>query len=129
MKFTATKILIASLFLFAIVAGTGCDKIKIPGNLAGQILNEAGQGQGYMSVSCVDMENGVEASRMTAEDGGNFFFEKIDPGTYIIKTFSMSGKEIPNDCKPIKMGSGRTITETIYLIPQDQNTHGIFLHW
>jgi hypothetical protein len=99
--------------------GAGCKEINIPGNLAGQILNQAGQGQGYLSVAAIDVETGVEAQRLTAEDGGNFFFEKLDAGRYIIKTFSMAGKELPNDCPEVSLGAGRTEQVIIYLIAEE----------
>lgn len=116
-----SRILVAAICLTALALVAGCPKLNIPGNLAGQVLNEAGQGQGYISVAVVDQETGREADRMTAEDSGSFFFEKVDAGTYIIKTYSMSGKELPNDSKPVKLGTGRTINVVVTLIPEDSS--------
>lgn len=113
------KIVFAAIVLFAALALMGCNKINIPGNLAGQVLNQAGQGQGYITVAAIDNETGVEAARMTAEDGGNFFFEKLEAGIYTIKTYSMAGVEMPNDSEPVALGAGRTETAIIYLIPQE----------
>ncbi len=113
-KYWAVAVCLAALALSA-----GCQDLNIPGNLAGQVLNEAGQGQGYITVSAVDVETNAEVARLTAEDAGNFFFEKIDAGTYIIKTYSMAGKELLNDSEPVGIGAGRTITVTVTLIPEE----------
>lgn len=117
-----SRILVAAICLTALAFIAGCPKLNIPGNLAGQVLNEAGQGQGYVSVAVVDAETGHEAGRLTAEDSGSFFFEKVDAGTYLVKTYSMSGKELPNDCQPVKLGAGRTINVVVTLLPQDSNS-------
>jgi hypothetical protein len=104
-------VVVVSMAALALVAG--CPKLNIPGNLAGQVLNEAGQGQGYITVACVEVESGAEVARMTAEDAGNFFFEKVEAGTYIIKTYSMAGVEMPNDSEPVNIGTGRTISVVV----------------
>lgn len=114
-----SKFWVVAALVIVVALGASCKEINIPGNLAGQILNQAGQGQGYMSVAAINVDTGVEVQRLTAEDGGNFFFEKIDPGTYIIKTFSMAGKEIPNDGKPVTLGAGRTEQVTLTLLPEE----------
>lgn len=113
------KFWVVAVCMVALALVAGCTELNIPGNLAGQVLNEAGQGQGYVSVAAVNTETGVEVSRLTAEDAGNFFFEKVEAGNYIIKTYSMSGKELPNDSEPVNVGAGRTVSVTITLQPTE----------
>jgi hypothetical protein len=90
-------------------------KLSIPGTIAGQVTNEGGQGQGYMSVKLCDAKSGEEVQVVTAEDTGNFFFEKVDPGEYIIKLASTSGGDMPCDSKAFKLGPGKTETLTIMI--------------
>lgn len=111
----AKSVIIFSMCLAFI---SSCDKINVPGNIAGQILNEAGQGQGYMSIHCIDAETGREADIQTAEDSGNFFFSKVEPGKYELKTFSMAGVEIPNDCEGVTLTAGRTLNVVITVYPE-----------
>ncbi len=106
-----------------LVAAAGCDKFKkggafninIPGKVAGQILNAAGQGQGFISVQVCDAESGKVVDQTTAEDSGNFFFNSVESGEYIIKVLSMGGGEMPSDAKPFKLGAGKTESLTITL--------------
>ena len=98
----------------------GCNLIKgvnmkIPGNVAGQITNEGGQGQGFMSVKLINVKTSEEVQVVTAEDTGNFFFEKVDPGEYIIKLVDAGGGEMPCDAKQFKLGAGKTLTIPIVL--------------
>lgn len=103
------------------MAVAGCDKLKlnIPGNVAGQVTNEGGQGLGFMSVKLCDAKSGAEVQVLTAEDTGNFFFEKVDPGEYIIKLADSSGADMPSDAKPFKLGPGKTLTLTVMLKPTE----------
>jgi hypothetical protein len=110
-----------------LVASVGCDKFKkggslninIPGNVAGQILNEAGQGQGFISVQICEQGSGKVVQQGTAEDSGNFFFDKVPSGEYIIKILSMGGGEMASDAKPFKLGPGKTQQLTIILKSKD----------
>jgi len=114
-----SKIWVVAVCIFGLALVAGCPKLNIPGNLAGQVLNQAGQGQGYISVAVVKADSGAEVSRLTAEDSGNFFFDKVEAGSYIIKTYSMSGKELPNDSEPVSLGAGRTVQVVITLLPEE----------
>jgi hypothetical protein len=111
--------LISTVIMAAIVLGTflglttGCDKfnLNLPGNVAGQILNEGGQGQGFVSVHLVSTD-GAEMVE-TSSDTGNYMFKEVKPGTYIIKTFAIGGAELPNDAVEFKLGPGKTATQNI----------------
>lgn len=99
---------------------TGCNllknlNVKIPGNVAGQVTNEGGQGQGFMSVKLCDAKTGAEVQVVTAEDTGNFFFDKVDPGEYVIKLMNTGGGDMPCDAKPFKLGAGKTVTVTVVI--------------
>jgi hypothetical protein len=111
--------LVLGLFLAA-----GCNmlkgvNLKIPGNVAGQVTNSGGQGQGFMSVKLCDAKSGAEVDVVTAEDTGNFFFSKVDPGEYIIKLVNTGGGEMPTDAKPFKLGPGKTTTLAIVIKPPE----------
>lgn len=116
-KKIAVVVLALGLGLFF---SAGCNllknvNLKVPGNIAGQVTNEGGQGQGYMSVKLCDAKSGAEVDVVTAEDSGNFFFSKVDPGQYIIKLVNTSGGDMPSDAKPFKLGPGKTLTLSIIL--------------
>lgn len=115
MKRVVIIICLALAVLCLMVAG--CDKLKlnIPGNVAGQVTNEGGQGIGFMSVKLCDATSGAEVQVVTAEDTGNFFFEKVDPGEYLIKLTNSSGVPMPSDSKPFKLGPGKTLTVAVML--------------
>jgi hypothetical protein len=90
-------------------------KISIPGTVAGQVTNEGGQGQGYMSVKLCDAKSGEEIQVVTAEDTGNFFFDKVEPGEYIVKLSNTGGGDMPCDAKAFKLGPGKTQTLAIMI--------------
>jgi hypothetical protein len=98
-----------------LVTVAGCNKlnINIPGSVTGQLLNAGGQPQGYTSVKLCDVASGNEVQVQTSEDSGNFFFEKVPPGEYIIKVGNVGGSEMPCDSTPFKLGPGKTLSLTI----------------
>lgn len=116
--------LVAVAAAIAVFGGTGCDKIKVPGNVAGQLINEGGVGQGYLSVRLCDAKTGADVATQTAEDSGNFFFDHVDPGRYIIKTYYGGEKEVPNDCKPFTLAFAKTLKLTITLYTQQAGDSG-----
>lgn len=116
--------LLAVALAIAAVTGTGCNKIKIPGNVAGQLINEGGVGQGYLSVKLCDAKTGVAVQTQTAEDTGNFFFDHVDPGRYVIKTYFGGEKEVPNNCKPFGLSIGKTLKLTITIYTQQAGDSG-----
>jgi hypothetical protein len=101
------------------LAGTGCNKLtaRMPGNVAGQILNEGGAGQGFVSVHvvCLDTDTDLIGGEMVdnASDTGNFMFTQVPPGNYIIKVFAIGGDELPSDAKQFKVMIGKTVNQTV----------------
>ncbi len=114
-----------SIMLFALCALTlvvmslgSCNKLKnIKGNLAGQVVTVDGLGIGYMSVALYDIETGNEVQRQNAADSGNFFFRDVPGGKYTVKLFDISGNEMKTDTPDVKLGTGRTKTIKVTLLP------------
>ena len=104
-----------------LLAGTACDKIKIPGNVAGQILDENGAPRGLVSVQLVLVETGEVVLQETADDRGNYFFSKVDPGKYKIVTIWGRDKELPNDTEEFTLPPGKTLTKTVTVLKADEN--------
>jgi hypothetical protein len=97
----------------ALLAAASCNNIKIPGNIAGQLMDENGAPMGLVTVQLVDVQTGQAVQQETADDRGNYFFKKVDPGTYDIKTLWMGNHEYPNDTGEITLNPGKTMTINI----------------
>ena len=110
-------IYINTLIILAItlVATAGCQNLKIPGNIAGQLLDTNGFPQGLVSCQLIDATSGAVVQQETANDQGSYFFKRVDPGTYKIKTLGIGGGEIPNDCDDFVLSPGKTVTKDIIL--------------
>jgi hypothetical protein len=120
-----TGLLVLLAFAVSISCGS-CNLVRqIPGNVAGQIMNEAGQGRGFVSVQLFDVNAGTEWGMENADDTGNFMFSSVDPGTYIIKVVSIGGGELPTDAKEFKLLPGKTLKQDIIIYdePQDGATN------
>ena len=105
-----------------VLASTACDRLSnldIPGIVAGSVLNEAGQGQGYLTVKLVDEATGKEAYRDTTEDTGSFLIDKVKAGKYLLKVYRLGDEktEVATDAKEIKLLPGKTLQRTITLLP------------
>ena len=118
-KRNAALIIVCAMVLVAVTLcscwGTG--KIKL-GNLTGQVVTSTGEGIGYMSVALFDVETGTELQRQNAEDRGNFFFKEVAAGTYSIKLFDVTGTEMPIEPIEVKLGTGKTKTVVVTLLPE-----------
>jgi hypothetical protein len=98
-----------------------CDKLggamkSINGKVAGQVLNSAGHGRGYVSV-VLEPVDGSDPFVTTTEERGNFMLEEIPPGEYklLVKRSGLKSDELPSDTPTIKLGPGRTQTQNITL--------------
>jgi len=119
---TASRKLTVLLLLacFALLIGSGCDQINkmtkgIPGKVQGQCLDKNGAGRGYVSVVLKEVSTGKEAYQQNAEDSGNFFFDAVEPGKYIIVTYLVGQVPVPNDCKEFNVTPGKTIMRNVVL--------------
>lgn len=123
MRFNIFALLLAAVLL---LAALGCDKlnINIPGNVQGQVINAAGQGQGYLSIKLCEATSGKEVQVMTAEDSGTFFFEKVPAGEYIVKVVNVGGSELPCDAKSFRLGTGKTVRLTVTLTSAEAQAAG-----
>ena len=121
MRLVVTAIVLAVSLLAICASGAGCDKFttKLPGNVAGIVLNEGGQGQGFVSVHLVNQEPADEMVE-NASDSGNFMFKDVPPGSYMIKIFATGGKELPCDSKAFRVNVGKTLSQTVTLLSQEQ---------
>ena len=103
-----------------VLASAACDKLKsleIPGIVSGQVLNQAGQGQGFLSIRLFDAATGKESYRDTTDDLGNFMIDKVSAGKYQIRIYGMGDKEMATDAKDVQMRPGKTLQLTITLVP------------
>lgn len=101
------------LLAFALAS---CNLVKnIPGNIAGQLMNEGGQGQGFIAVQLVDAETGQLVVTENADDKGNFMFKGVTAGKYIIKTVPVGGGELRNDCEEFNLAPGKTLTKNVII--------------
>jgi hypothetical protein len=123
MKRFAAFLFLGLLTAFAL-SGAGCDKIKIPGNVAGQVFNDGGQPQGFVSVQLIDPANGAILQSELSNESGNFMFKQVDPGSYILKVMGMGNKELPSDAKEFKLAPGKTATVNVTLLAAAGQTEG-----
>ena len=103
-----------------VLASTACEKLRnldIPGIVQGQVLNEAGQGQGYLSLRLIDEATGKEEYRETTEDTGSFLIDKVKAGKYLLKVYQMGEREVATDAKEVRMRPGKTLQLVIILLP------------
>jgi hypothetical protein len=120
---------LALLLLGAVVAFSvacnSCNVVSnIPGNVAGQIMNEAGQGRGFVSVQLVDTATGIAWGMENADDTGNYMFKNVDTGTYIIKVISIGGGELPSNAEEFRLSPGKTLKQDIIIYdnpPEEEN--------
>jgi len=109
-------LLVAALCVY----GTGCDKIGklgVTGGISGKVMNPDGSPHGLVALVLVDRKTGAETQQQTAEDTGNFFFQKVPAGTYFIKVEGLTGHEIPSDQTDVKLAMGRTVEHDVHLNP------------
>jgi len=117
MKRYAAILFLGLLTAFALF-GAGCDKIKVPGNIAGQIFNSDGQPQGFVSVQLIAVDSGTVLQSELASETGNYMFKAVDPGKYILKVMGMGNIEQPCDAKEFKLLPGKTQTVNVNLLPR-----------
>ena len=91
---------------------------NIPGTVAGQVMDAAGNGRGYVAVQLID-ETGVPLFVENANDAGNFMFKNVDPGKYKLKVMTVGGGELQTDAEEFNLSPGKTVT--INLVVQDQS--------
>jgi hypothetical protein len=106
------------------VACSSCNVVgNIPGNVAGQIMNEAGQGRGFVSVQLIDKETGQAWGMENADDTGNYMFKSVDTGTYIIKVLAIGGGELSTNAEEFRLQPGKTLKQDIivYDTPEEED--------
>lgn len=116
MKRFAAFLLLGLLAALAL-SGAGCNKIKIPGNIAGQVFGEGGQPQGFVAIQLISSGNGSIVQTELASETGNFMFKQVDPGKYILKVMGMGNKELPSDAKEFQLSPGKTQTVNLNILP------------
>ena len=116
------RLALIALALCAATLQLSCDKIngamkKVEGKVAGQVLNKAGRGHGYVSVELVpaDTTSGNETMNTLAEESGNFMIEDVPPGKYTLHVKDAGGNEMPSDTPAVSVGPGRTMTQNVIL--------------
>jgi hypothetical protein len=93
-----SRAVLLGIAVLTLIGAMGCNQLKklnVPCNIAGIVINELGQPQGYITVQLILKEDGRVAQQMTTEDAGNFMFSKIDPGLYQVKVLGMGQAELP----------------------------------
>jgi hypothetical protein len=112
------------LLTIALLMLGSCDKLSgamksVEGKVAGQVLNSAGRGRGYVTVEIVpEGTDGGKPQTTLAEDSGNFMFENVTPGSYKMFVRISGGTELPSDNPIVKVGPGRTVTQNVILTDQ-----------
>jgi len=111
LRFLAVVMLVALLL--------SCDKLNsamksVNGKVAGIAMNEAGRGRGYITVKLLPDGGGDELMEL-ADDAGNFMFDTVPPGKYVMHAYNGGGSEIPSDTPTVNVGPGRTMNQNITL--------------
>ena len=113
----AISTLIVAALAIAIMGS--CNVVgNIPGTVAGQVMDAAGNGRGYVAVQLID-ETGIPLFVENANDAGNFMFKNVDPGKYKLKVMTVGGGELQTDAEEFNLSPGKTVT--INLVVQDQS--------
>ncbi|MBC7861987.1 MAG: outer membrane beta-barrel protein [Bacteroidia bacterium] len=76
-------------FYFVFLSTSGYSQALIKGSVIDSLSNPVS----YVSVVLVKATDSSLVKGQISDDGGNYFFEKMPPGTYFIKTFSPEHKE------------------------------------
>jgi hypothetical protein len=116
------------LLLIAVLCGTvltlaSCNKLsgalkKVEGKVAGQVMNDAGVGRGYVTVKLEPTDPAAgDAIPTTTEDSGSFMFDTVPPGEYVMKVYIGQGTqtELPSDTPTVNVAPGRTVMQNIML--------------
>lgn len=97
-----------------VMACNSCNVVgNIPGNIAGQVMNEAGQGRGFVAVQLIDAETGQLWGTENADDKGGYMLKNVDPGKYIIKIVQIGGAELPTNAEEFSLSPGKTLRKDI----------------
>ena len=119
-----TQFGLTSLLLIAFVAGMACNSCNvvsnIPGNIAGQVMNEAGQGRGFVTVKLVDVETGQDWGSENADDKGGYMLKNVEPGKYILKVIQIGGIELVTDQTEFTLSPGKTLKRDIIVLEQQE---------
>jgi hypothetical protein len=115
----SSRVLRVAAIFFLLLSLLSCNKINsamksVEGKVAGQVLNNAGRGRGYVQVVLTPTAGGDDLKTIT-EDSGNFLFEAVPPGEYTLKVENSGGGEILSDNPTVKVGPGRTMQQNVIL--------------
>jgi len=95
----------------AIAVIGSCNVVSnIPGTVAGQVMDAAGNGRGYVAVQLIEIETGQPIFVENANDAGNFMFKNVDPGKYKLKVMTVGGGELATDAEEFNLSPGKTVT-------------------
>ncbi len=116
-----TRLIAIAAAVCLLLSLLSCDKLsgamkQVEGKVAGQVLNSAGHGRGYVSVILVPSD-GTDTIVALTEEAGNFLIEEVPPGEYTlhVRRSGEDSDELPSDTPTIKLGPGRTLTKNIML--------------
>jgi hypothetical protein len=99
-----------------IVVCNSCNVVgNIPGNIAGQVMNEGGQGRGFVAVQLVNVETGQVWGTENTDDKGSYMLKNVDPGKYILKVLVIGGSELPTDCEEFSLSPGKTLKKDLII--------------
>ncbi|MBN2080658.1 carboxypeptidase regulatory-like domain-containing protein [bacterium] len=122
MNKTLAAISVLIVAALAIASMGSCNMVKnIPGAIAGQVMDAAGNGRGYVAVQLIDVETNQPLFVENANDAGNYMFQGVDPGKYILRVMTVGGGELPTDAKEFTLSPGKTVTVNLVIQEQDQS--------
>lgn len=108
-----------SILLLAVLSACGTLK-NIPGNIAGQVLNESGSGRGFVSVQLVNVEDGAVVSAETTDDRGNFMFKDVKMGKYKLQVVpSRNAEPFATDAEEFRLSPGKTEEITVTILSEN----------
>ena len=117
------------VFVFAIVAtiaGNACNLLpgvgNIPGNLAIDVVDSGGYPSAFVTVMVVKDGSAKPTKTITSDENGYVFFDKLDPGDYIVYVIGPNEMEYGTDVDgiPFKIPPGRTLNKTVMIDRENQ---------
>lgn len=115
------KIALSLISILLLAAMSACGTLKnIPGNIAGQVLNESGSGRGFVSVQLVNVEDGSVVAAETTDDRGNFMFKDAKMGKYKLQVVpSRNAEPFVTDAEEFSLAPGKTEEITVTILSEN----------
>jgi hypothetical protein len=110
------KIALCIIFVCVMLGALACNRVNIPGMVAGRVLGEGDMPMAFTSCSLTSVDTGEVTAVETTGEAGNFTFKDVMPGKYNIKVTGIGGAEYNSDCKEFSLSPGKTLNIDIRII-------------